>query len=98
RSIQARLADPLHQQHGPGLRDHSTTAALDADTRVRPDKLLHLTTASYHGAIRTREKPYRSTSRALLAFVIKPRTVHLMKARGLAWRLSSADERGLELA
>ncbi len=72
RSIQAGLADRLHQQHGPGLRDHSTTVTLNADMQVRPDTLLHLRSASFHGAIWTLEKSYRCRSEALLAFVIKP--------------------------
>lgn len=31
----------MSEAHGPGLRDHRPAAALDADTRVGPDRLLH---------------------------------------------------------
>jgi hypothetical protein len=59
RRIQAGLADRLHQQHRPGLGDHRTAAALDADTRVRPDTLLHLGIASFLAANRALSKSYR---------------------------------------
>ena len=39
RRVQAGLADRLDQQHRPGLRDHPAAAALDTDTRIRPDTL-----------------------------------------------------------
>lgn len=48
RGVKAAPADRLHQQHGPSLGDHPMTAALDADTRVVPDTLLHLRSASFH--------------------------------------------------
>ncbi|RMI89446.1 hypothetical protein BIU87_30920 [Streptomyces sp. ZS0098] len=44
--MQAGLADRFRQQHGPGLRDRPTTAALDADTQVALDALPHLGSAS----------------------------------------------------
>ena len=47
--IQTGLADRLDQQHRPSLRNHSATAALDADMRVGPDTLLHLESASGSG-------------------------------------------------
>lgn len=59
RRIQAGLADRFHQQHRPSLGDHRTAAALDADTRVRPDTLLHLGIASFLAANRALSKSYR---------------------------------------
>lgn len=82
RRIQAGLADRLHQQHGPGLRDRATTATLSRDTWVQPDTLVHLASASFLATNGTLDKPYRCRSGALLAFMIKPRTTHLVKARG----------------
>ena len=41
RLVQPGLADRLDQQHATGLADHCTTAALNADTRIRPDTFLH---------------------------------------------------------
>jgi hypothetical protein len=82
RGVQAGLADGLDQQHAPGLRDHRPATALDADTRVRPDTLLHLESASFRAANRTLDKSHRCRSGALSAYLIKPRTPHLAKARG----------------
>ncbi|MDT9682750.1 transposase domain-containing protein [Streptomyces sp. TRM76323] len=41
------------QQHRPGLRDHPTATALDTNTRVRPDALAQLESASSRAANRT---------------------------------------------
>ena len=82
RGVQAGLADRLDQQHRPGLRDHPTAAALDTDTRVRPDTLLHLESASFLAADRTLDKSHRCRSAALSTYLIKTRTAPLAKARG----------------
>jgi hypothetical protein len=82
RLIKAGLADRLHQQHGPCLRDHSAAADLDTDMRVRPDTLLHLGSASFLAANRILSKSYRCRSGALPVFLIKPRTGRFVKARG----------------
>jgi hypothetical protein len=47
RGVQAGLADRLDQQHGPGLGNNSTAAALDTETWVRPATLLHLESAAF---------------------------------------------------
>jgi hypothetical protein len=53
RLVQPGLAGSLHQQHGPGLGHHSATAALNADTWIGPDTLLHLGSASGVAGTRT---------------------------------------------
>lgn len=58
RRIQTGLADRLEQQHHPGLRSHSATAALDADTRVGPDTLLHPENASDGGGNKDLSNPH----------------------------------------
>ncbi|MFE5125755.1 hypothetical protein [Streptomyces sp. NPDC056669] len=63
-------------------RPPTPATALSTDTRVGPDTLGHLGSASFLAAKRTLDKPYRCRSGALLAFVIKLRTTHLAKARG----------------
>jgi hypothetical protein len=82
RGVQAALADCLGQQHSSGLGDHRPATALDADTRVRPDTLLHLESASFRAANRTLDKSHRCRSGALSAYLIKSRTAGAMKARG----------------
>lgn len=82
RLIQPGLADGLDQQHSPGLGHHRMAIALDADTRVRPDTLLHLRSASFLAANRTLDKSHRCRSGALLAFSTKHRTATVVKARG----------------
>jgi hypothetical protein len=46
RLIQTGLADRLHKQHSAGLGDHSAPTAFGTDTRVGPDTLLHLESAT----------------------------------------------------
>lgn len=82
RGVQTHLADRLDQQHGPGLRDHPAAVALDADTRVPPDTLAHLESASSRTANRTLGKSHRCRSGALSAYLIKTWTSTPMKARG----------------
>lgn len=82
RGVQAQLADRLYQQHHPGQRDRPAATALDADTRVQPDTLAHLENASFRAADRTLNKSHRCRSGALSAYLIKHRTIHLVKARG----------------
>ncbi|GGK29188.1 hypothetical protein GCM10011583_71370 [Streptomyces camponoticapitis] len=82
RVVQAGLANRLHTQHRPGLRDHPTATALDADTRVQPDTLTHLESASFRAANRTLDKSHRCRSGALSAYLSKSWTGTLMNARG----------------
>lgn len=65
RRVETGLADRLDQQHGPGLRDDPTTAALDADTRVGPDTLLHLESASGGDGNKDLSNPHSRWSEAL---------------------------------
>jgi hypothetical protein len=80
RPVQPSLADCLDDQHSTGLGDHRPTAALDADTRVGPDTLTHLESASDRGGNRDLENPHSRWSEALSAFLTTRRTGCFTKA------------------
>jgi hypothetical protein len=80
RRIQTGLADRLDQQQRIGLRNHSGAATLDADTRVGPDRLVHLESASDGGGNKNLSNPDSRWSEALSAFLATCRTARLVKA------------------
>ena len=82
RLVQPGLADGLDQQHAPGLGHHGPTTALNADTRVGPDTLTHLESASDRGGNRDLDNPHSRWSEALSAFLTTRRTACFMKTRG----------------
>ena len=79
---QARAARCLHQQDPAGLRDDPATATRHPHTRVRPDTLTHLGSASDGRGNKGLDNPHSRSSEALSALPITHRTAPFVKARG----------------
>lgn len=82
RLVQPSLTGRLHQQDPSRLRHHRPTTTLDTDTRVGPDTLLHLGSASDGDRNKNLDNPHSCRSEALLVYLTTRRTPGFMKARG----------------